>query len=273
MRHSRGAALFMTFLLMLVLAGLGLAVGVHSHNSITGARASLQDRQAFYVAGAGLQRARQALVAGTWAAAASPGNSYTESFPPSNPVGEYEVTVVDDGGGEYTVTAEGYVPSQSAAVSRRRITVEAIAVTSSSGTNYATSATASASSVNGTNTADKANDGLTSTKWQAGSNGNGWLAMDFGSARSLNQIVVKEDVNVTGVTIEYSTNGSSWTSAGASVVESPSKTWTATFSSASYRYFRASVSAASSKKPSVKEMECYSSAISALGDGEMTSQW
>ena len=86
---TRGVALLVTFLLMLVLSGLALAVGVFSHNSLVGSKAELLDKQAFYIAEAGRQRARQALVASTWLAAAAPGNTYTESFG----TGEYRVTV------------------------------------------------------------------------------------------------------------------------------------------------------------------------------------
>ena len=267
---ARGAVLLLTFLLMLVLAGLALAAGAASHSSIMGVRGQLLDRQAFYVAEAGWQRARQAVVAGAWTAASSPGNSYAESFGP----GAYQVTVVDNGGGSYTMTADGYVPTQADYQARRRLVESQLSVTASDGTNYSLGATASASTSNGSNTPDKAKDGSTSTKWQAGSNGNGWLAMDYSSATTLNKVVVKEDGNITGVSIEWSDNGSSWTSAsGQSVIESPGNTWTATFTAASHRYVRASVSAASNKKPAVKELESYHSAISSLGAGSVTTQW
>ena len=97
------------FLLMLVLSGLALAVGVLGHNSLVSGGSQLLDKQAFYVAEAGWQRARQQLVAGNWTAASSPGNTYTESFG----AGEYRVTIVDNGDGTDTITSEGYVPSQS----------------------------------------------------------------------------------------------------------------------------------------------------------------
>jgi hypothetical protein len=274
--------LLLAFLMMLVLSGLAAAAAVFSQNSLATGKAYLLDQQAYYVAEAGQQRARQALVAGTWAAAASPGNTYAEWFPstvttcPSGttPCGQYSVTIVDEGGGEYTVTSSGYVPNSTTYAARRQVAESEFSVTSSNGTNYSLTATASASSSDASNPASHAKDGSTSTKWKAGSNGSGWLAMDHGSAVTLNKIVVKEDANITGVSIEWSDNGTSWTTAnGLSVVESPSKTWTATFTAASHRYFRASVSASSSKKPSVKEMEDYNSAISSLGTGEASTTW
>lgn len=267
---ERGAALYATFLMLFMLAGLALAASTFARNGLTIGRTSLADTQALYLAEAGWQRARQALVAGTWTAAASPGNSYSEALGP----GEYGVTIVDDGGGEYTVTSAGYVPTAAAAQSRAQLSMSGVTVTSSDGTNYSLTATASASSTSGANVAANAKDGVTTTKWQAGSNGNGWLRMDLGSATSLDKVVVEEDANITAVSIEYSDDASTWTApSGLSVVESPSKTWTATFTATSHRYFRASVSAASSKKPAVKEMECYDSTLSALGQGEAARAW
>ena len=270
LQATRGAALFLTFLLMLVLSGLALAIGVFSNNSMQTGKSELLDKEAYYVAEAGWQRARQAIVAGTWVAAASPGNTYTESFG----AGEYQVTIVDNVAASYTITSNGYVPSQANTAAKRKVLESQFTVTFSDGTNLSLTATASASSVNGGNTANKANDGNDGTMWQAGDDGNGWLVMDHGSAVTLSKIVVNENNNITGVTVEYSDNNSTWTTpSGLSVIESPSKTWTATFTSTSHRYFRASVSAASNKKPAVKEMQDYNSSVSSLGAGSVTTQW
>lgn len=264
-----GSALLLTFLMMLVLAGLATAGAVFSHNSLMTGKAYLLDQHALYVAEAGQQRARQALIAGTWTAAASPGNTYSESFGP----GAYSVTIVDNGGATYTITSSGYVPNATTYAARRQIAEGELSVTVSDGTNASLTATASASSEDASNPASNAKDGSTSTSWKAGSNGSGWLAMDYGSAVTLNKIVVKEDNNITGVSIEWSDDGSSWTTASGLSVSASGKTWTSTFISASHRYFRASLSASSGKKPSVKEMESYNSTLSALGAGEVTTQW
>jgi len=271
-RGERGAALLLTFLMLLVFAGLALAASVASHNSLLIGKAAVADWQASYVAEAGLQRARQALVAGTWSAAASPGNTYTETFG----AGEYSVTIVDNGGDDYTITSEGYVPSEANPAAQRQMVEDGIAVTVSDGTNLALSATASASSTNGGNVASNAKDGDNGTKWEAGTNGSGqWLAMDLGSSLSLNKIVVEESNRIDGVSIEASDNGSSWSAvSGVSVVEDPNKTWTATFTAVSHQHFRAVFTASDSdKKVSVKEMECYSSALSSLGNGEVGVLW
>ena len=270
-RHEQGAALVVTFFMMLILAGLALAVGVFSQNSLVGGRSQLLDKQVFYIAEAGWQRARQALVAGTWTAATSPGNTYTEAFG----AGQYQVTVVDNGNGTYTITSNGYVPSQSAAIAKRKVAETAVTATVSNGTNRSLAATGSASSSSGPHTAAKANDGDTGTNWQSSTKGSGsWLAMDYGSASTLSTIIIKENDAINGLSIEWSDDASSWTTAsGQSVVESPSKTWTATFTAASHRYFRSNFTdVPSNKKAAVDEMESYNATVS-LGTAPVTTQW
>jgi hypothetical protein len=268
---ERGAALLLTFLLMLVLSGLALAASTFSRNSQVTVSSQLLDKQAFYIAEAGWQRARQALAAGTWAAATSPGNIYTESFG----TGEYKVTIVDNGSGSYTITSEGYVPNQTTTAAKRKLVESSISVSTSSGTNLSLSATASASSSNGDNLPALAKDELTSTWWEAGDSGSGsWLAMDYTTATTLNQIIVKEKNFIDALTVESSDDASAWSVvSGLSVVESPSKTWTATFTATSHRYFRARFTdVPTSKKASVTEMESYGSSFS-LGTGSVTTQW
>jgi len=262
--------LFATFLMMLVLAGLALAIGVTAHNSQLGGRSQALDRQAFYIAEAGWQRARQAINAGTWTAAGSPGNTYTEVFGG----GEYQVTIVETDDEEYRITSDGYVPSQSSYVARRRLVEDEIDVTTSN-TNLSPSATATASSADASSPASNVNDGSTSTKWKAGSNGNAWLVLDYASAVTVNQIVLKDTKQITTVTIEYSDNGSSWTSVSGLSVDEDDDTWTADFTAASHRYFRASMSVSSSKKAEVKEMESYNTASASLSlsRGDVTTQW
>ncbi len=265
--------LLITMLMMLVLSGLAIAAATFSQNSMSLAKSQLLDKQAFYIAEAGWQRGRQAVSAGTWTAATSPGNVYTETFG----VGEYRVTVVDEGSGEYSITSEGYVPSQTSAVAKRKV-VEDQASATVVNTNLSLAATASASSSNSSHTASKANDGSTGTYWQSGNNGSGsWLAMDYSSSTTVNRIIIQENSNITGISsVDWSNDGSSWSAvSGLSVVESPSQTWTADFTSSSHRYFRAVFNAASSKKPSVEEMESYNTANQTvtLGRGDVTTQW
>ncbi len=273
LHRRRGMVLFLTFLLMLVLAGLATAIGVFSHNSQMRGKTMLLDQQAAFIAEAGVQRARQALAAATWLAVGSPGNTYTESFG----AGEYVVTIVDQGSNSYDITSAGYVPSQASPVAQRQITATAVAVTANDGTNYSLTSSASASSTNGSNAASNAIDGDNNTKWQANTKGNGeWLKLDYGvSPPTLNKLVVLESANIDGVTIEYSNDNAAWTTPGGiSIIESPNKTWTATFAGISHRYFRATFTASgSNNRVSVKEMQSYNSSITALGAGTTSLAW
>jgi Tfp pilus assembly protein PilX len=277
--RRRGAALLLTLLMMIMLCGLALAVGVSAHNSLLTGRMALQDKQAYYIAEAGLQRARQALSAGTWAAASGSGNSYTESFG----AGVYVVTIVDNaatttvsGSTDYTITSEAYIPSQSNYQARRQVH-EYEADVDVSTTNYSLTATASASSADGSHPASNAKDGDTSTKWKAGSNDDAWLQMDYGSAVSLDLLVTREDSNIDGIaSVQYSDDGSAWTSvAGLTVTEPSSKVWHADFTAASHRYFRVTYTIGSSKKGQVKELQSYggSGSVTFSDDGEVTTEW
>jgi len=129
-KGDRGFVLLATFVMMLVLIGLALAAGIAAQNSVVIGRSTLQDQQAFYVAEAGWQRARQAVTAGTWTAGVAPDNAqYTESFG----AGQYQVTVTDNGDSTYTVSAEGYVPNQTTVLAKRKVVETAIPVTISGG--------------------------------------------------------------------------------------------------------------------------------------------
>ena len=274
-RNECGAALFLTFLMMLVLSGLALAVGVFSQHSHAVGKAQRLDRQAFYVAEAGLARARQQMAVGTWSAATCPSASpCAESFPDTDPVGQYQVTIT--GSGPYTITSDGYVPNATTWVARRQVSASNVSTYTNLSRNP--NVVGLASSSNGSNTPDQAKDGQTNTNWKADTNGSGsWLAMDFQAATSLDQTSIKEDNNIDGLTIEWSDDNASWTAAsGLSVVESPSKTWTATFTLTAHRYVRAQfTSVPSNKKASVSEMDTYNTASStvSLTSGTIATQW
>lgn len=260
--RQRGAILLLTFLMMLVMAALATAIAVFAQVGMASGRAQLLVAQARYVAEAGWQRAREAIVAGD----ATCSGGCTESLG----AGQYQVTVT--GSGPYTITSDGYVPSAANPQARRR-TVESSVPLNNTSTNQSLAATASASSSQGGNTPDKANDGNTGTRWRAETEGsNEWLTMDYGSLMTLDRIVILERDNIDGLTIELSSDASAWTTVPAlSVVESPSKTWTATFASARKRYFRARfTSVPVGQRASVEEFQSFAPR---LGLGARTSQW
>ena len=255
---ERGAALFVTFLLMLVISALAFGVGILSFNSVQTGKSQLLDKQALYVAEAGWQRARQAMAAGTWTPS-SAGTTYTESFGS----GEYAVTLTHNSDNTYTISSAGYVPSQAAAASRRRVVETGLTVGAGGENLSLDNATASASSTNGSQSASKAIDDDTGTYWEAGTTGsNQWLRLDFDDATSLSYLVLTENNNnIDALTVEYSSDGSSWTTAPAlSAIESPSKTWHMAFTATSARYFQAKFTSVSSgQRASVKEFEAYAS--------------
>lgn len=260
----------LTFLIMLVLAGLALAVGTFARNSQLTGTSQLLDKQAFYVAEAGWQRARQALSVGTWVPAPSPGSSNTETFG----AGTYTVTIVHNADNTYTITSNGYVPTQATPAAQRQVVESAVTV-SASGANLSLGETASASSTNGSNTAAKAIDGSASTQWEANNTGNNeWLSLDYGSATSVTFMKLTEkDNRINTITVEYSSNGSSWTTVpGLSAIESPSKTWQVAFSATSAQYFRVKFTDVNSgKKPNIKEWESYASSTFSQGTSYSTS--
>ncbi len=272
LRDTRGAVLVITFIMMLVLAGLALAVGVFSQNSLLTGKSQLLDKQAYYIAEAGWQRARQTISAGTWVGSTT-GTTYTESFG----AGEYSVTITTNSAGDdYTVVSSGYVPSQSAYVARRQITEDSLGATISNGTNYSLTATATASSASSGHAATSANDNDNSTYWQANVGGNGeWLKMNYGaSPATLNKIIILEKSNIAGITLEYSDNDSTWSSSGVTVTNSGS-TWTATFTPIAHRYFRATfTSSGASHKVSVKEMQGYNATVTLdTTNTDVTTTW
>ncbi len=277
-----GVALLLTFLLMLVLAGVVLAVSVFAHNSFLTGTMELQDKQAYYIAEAGWQRARQALNAGTWQAAVSSGNTYSETFG----AGLYSVIVVDDGSTiaengstSYTITSSAYVPNQSNPVAKRQMIEYQTDVTASN-TNLSLAATATASSTRSSNTASKAKDGDNSTKWQANNKGpNEWLKMDYSSATAINEMIVRDDGNINSTfQIQWSDDDSSWTAVSSlSISENSNNVFTATFTSTTHRYFRAVFTDIdSNSRVGVKELEAYNTAnrtVTFDNAGKVTTQW
>jgi hypothetical protein len=268
---ERGAAFLLTFLAMLVLVGLALAVGVFAHNSVVTSRTQFLDRQAMYLAEAGWQRGRQAFAADLAGWGASSSN--TESF------GAGQYTVAISSASPYTLTATGYVGTTSNYTARREIVESGVTRTAAGSSNSAGSATADASSEQSASfAAENANDGSTSTTWRAGTQGSGeWLAMEFGSSTTLNRIIVREEQFIAGVSIQSCASGGTGCStvSGLSCSESGT-TWTCDFSSTSaVRYHAVFTATASNRRVEVQEMETYNTAATGytLSDGTFSTQY
>jgi len=209
---------------------------------VTG-KSQLLDRQAFEVAEAGAQRARQAFAAltPTWTA----NSSHTETLLSSagTQLGEYTVTI--SASSPYTIISDGYVPTAAASVARRQVTLSDLTTSTNLALNPHVVATASSS--NGSNTPEKARDGLTGPQWRAQTTGSGqWLKFDFQTLTTVRQIVVDEDQNITGVTVAWSDDDAAWTAGPAPTVSGSgnNQVYTVTFASDVYhRYFRATLTA------------------------------
>ena len=238
---ERGAVLLVTFLMMLMLAGLALAAAVFSQNSLATGRSQRLDRQALEVAEAGAQRARQAFAALVWTA----NSSHTETLLSStgSQLGEYTVTI--SASSPYTITSDGYVPSTAAPILRRQVTLSALTTSTNLALNPHVVATASSS--NGSNTPEKARDGATGSQWRAQTTGSGqWLKFDFQTATTVHQVIVDEDQNITGVAVAWSDDDSAWTAGPAPTVSGSgnNQTYTVTFApDVSHRYVRATLTA------------------------------
>lgn len=125
--------------------------------------------------------------------------------------------------------------------------------------NLARTATASASSTYGAGyEASKANDGVTSTRWNAasGSYGDEWLKLDFGTAKTFNKTIVREFENrISSYKIQYD-NGSSWVDLVNGTTIGSAKT--DNFNSVTTQYVRLYINTISSgSSASIYEFEVY----------------
>ncbi|MBI3011057.1 MAG: discoidin domain-containing protein [Candidatus Omnitrophica bacterium] len=244
-RRRGGAALLLTFLLMLGLSGLALAVGVFAHNSVVSSRVQLEGYQ----------------VPVRWRAS-------DVSFG----AGTYTVTTTDNGGGTYTITSSGYAPDATNTVARRRIREKSIPVTAS-GSNIALNTTATASSYSGQNTPAKAVDGDADTRWRC-TTGNGcWLALDFGTNKVFTQTDYDEQGNkITGYTIEVSRDATTWEAARGLSINGD----VADFDKVTARYVRIRITSVSDIEPALNEFKVYavtSGSSMTLGDGTVVIDW
>jgi len=263
--RRRGAALLLTFLLMLGLSGLALAVGVFAHNSVVSSRVQLEGYQVQGVADAGLARARRELTVG--------GNAVGWSASDvSFGAGTYTVTTTDNGGGTYTITSSGYVPDATNTVARRRIREKSIPVTAS-GSNIALNTTATASSYTGSNTPARAVDGAGNTRWRCAGGAGCWLALDFGTNKVFTQTDYDEQGNkITGYTIEVSRDATTWEAARGLSINGD----VADFDKVTARYVRIRITSVSDIEPALNEFKVYavtSGSSITLGDGTVVIDW
>jgi len=266
-RNKKGMVLILTFIIMVALAAIAVTFLYMTSVQTRASGRNIQDAQAFWVAEAGLAKARWALTTG--------GQAVGWSEPPSSPFGAGNGTYIvitaysDAPANQHvTITSEGYIPRNTNYVAKRQV-VESDIPFSGAGTNLSLSATATASSASGGHPAGDAIDGNTHSKWAASDKGNAWLKLDFGSAATFDKVVINGQKNINSSTIEYSTNDVAYTGV-TNLVELP--TWTYTFDSVTAQYLRFNMEVASNKSAEVSELETYNTA-GGLGQGLFTTSW
>lgn len=133
------------------------------------------------------------------------------------------------------------------------------AETPSQTSNLALSRTYSSSSnYNSSQVASKAFDANYSTNWQSqdGTFANQWLSVDFGSNISFDSVILSEYGNrTTGFRIEYSANGSNWSTAYTGTTIGSKKTLT--FNTITARYARIYFTSGTGYQPIIYEFEAY----------------
>ncbi len=275
MGEERGAALIAAFVVLVGLTIIALAFVTMVSDDIKNAGAALIDAKAYYVAEAGLAKARWALTTGGQSV------GWGESDI-SFGAGTYTVTTTNNGDGTSTVVAEGYLPNDTNPLAQRRVEERNIPVTTSGLTNLSLTATASASSYKGADTPDRANDGSSSTKWRADGNPSAgspqWLAMDLGSAAAFDRVAFDEPSGnkITAYQIQYSSNGSIWSAVSDAVETINGRVTTVDFDAVTVRYQRIYITASTRRNPAIAEYETYNSNETQsiiLGQGKFVTSW
>lgn len=258
-KNEKGIALVFVFIVMTALSGIAFAFLFMVRHEVRSAGAGLRNAQAFYIAEAGLAKAR-------WALGTGEAVGWGETDEPFGEEGTYTVTTVVDNeeDGTYKITSEGYVPDSANPLARRRVAESGISIES----NLSLGATASASSEQGPNTADRAIDDNTGTKWKSKINNGSWLKLDFGSSTTFDKIVIVDAANFDSYTIEYSDDDVTYQGVTVILDAFP----TISFNSVSARYLRLN---ASGNRLETSELETYDVAGGGifLGQGKFATAW
>lgn len=273
--NRKGAVLIGVFVILVALTAISAAFITMVRFEAQNTGTELNDAKAFYLAEAGLAKARRALTTG--GQAVGWGESDTALG-----AGTYTVTTADNGDGTYTIISEGYVPNDTNPVARRRVEERNISATVSGLTNLCIGAAATASSSRGANVPARAIDGSLSTWWQANGNPSPaspqWLRVNLGSAKTFNRVIFTEPAGntITAYTIQHSSNGSSWTNVSSPVATKVGTTTTVNFTAVTKRYHRIRITASALTRPSISEYESYDTnqAVSVtLGQGKFVTTW
>jgi len=269
MTKKKGVVLLFTLVILVGLSLFGLAYLSMIGDETKNVGAGLLNMRAFYVAEAGRARARWALTTGAqtvgWGESniSFAGGTYTVTTayadPPTNSL--------------VTITSNGYIPDSANPIARRTVVEKNIPFTTG-GTNLSLESNgteATSSPYQGHNEPEEAIDGLTNTGWISSVKATSWLALDYGSAKTVSRVVVSGS-KITSIVVEYSTNGTSWTP-----VSNPSGVLpgTRTFTAVTARYLRLNITSGANEKAQVNEFESYTGASGSttLGKGSFVTSY
>jgi hypothetical protein len=266
-RHTtrKGIVLILTFIVLVILTIIVFAFLSMMSYEMKSVGAQTRDIKAFYIAEAGRAKARWALLVDEQPL------PWTEEDTALG-AGTFTVTAADDlgDGSATTITSSGYIPNDTNPIARRQVVEADIVVGSGALTNFSSGADISASSEKlPSNSKENAIDGDSGTSWKSNSKDDAWLQLDFGSSQTFNRVVYSGS-NINSVTIEYSSNGSDWTTAGTGS-SSP-----VNFTSVDGQYLKFTMSVDISKTAEVNEMETYNSdeeVDPTLGNGKFSTSW
>lgn len=121
LRSRRGVALLSAFIVMVTLSTMALAFLSMVKDDIKRNGTEQADQQAYYIAKAGLAKARWALTTSGQAV----GWGETDM---AFGTGTYTVTTTDNGDSTYTIISEGYIPNDTNPIARRRVEQRNISV-------------------------------------------------------------------------------------------------------------------------------------------------
>ncbi len=270
MTNKKGIVLIFVLVILVGLSLVSFAYLSMLSYEMKSVNAGLLSMQSFYIAEAGHAKARWALTTGTRAPGWGESNisfgngtyTYTTAYsdPPTNT--------------HVTITSLGYIPDSANPIAMRTVVEKNVLISAGSGTNFSLASggtIATSSPYQGQNTPSQAIDGSAITGWISNVKATSWLALDYGSAKTIGKVVVSGS-KINSIVVQYSADGIIWTP-----VSSPSGALpgTQTFTAVTTRYLRLNITSASSDKAQVNEFESYtgSSGTPGLGRGGfVTSQ-
>jgi Tfp pilus assembly protein PilX len=200
--NNKGVVALISLFFVLMLSGVGLALMSMYADEVRIVNRSWDDLRALALAEAGRARARYMLTTGAasrpWSETASPfgagSGTYTVSAPAGSP---------------FTITSTGYYPSNTAPRAQRVVTETDVVGGGGGGTNLSTvvGVVATASSVQGGNAANRARDNSGITFWRSNTNGNSWIRLDYGSAKTVSSVTLTNGAGLAVAVVQYSTTG------------------------------------------------------------------